>query len=360
MSSGLSEGEYCTSLEDVRDAYRRIRTAVVRTPVLEVAGVEAESLFGGTRMLFKVEALQKTGSFKLRGALNAVIKEIECRNADKDASSQSALQIVTHSSGNHAQAIAFAACLKKQHAVVIMPRSAPVIKKQAVQSLGGELILVDNTLRARREAAQRAVEQRSNAVFIHSSEHPSVIAGQGTVCLELLEQLDELNEDKTSLDVVIIPVGGGGLAAGNAVSVRGVVGRRVKIVLAEPEKLDDAKRSFQEGKRVEHESGNDLESVADALKTTLGENTWRILRDLVDEVVTVSEEEILRATRWAWEKLKVCIEPSAGVGVAVAMSEHFKAKYNLSTGVKTAAVVLCGGNVDIAATVSKMQASGVL
>ena len=187
-------------------------------------------------------------------------------------------------------------------------------------------------------------------VFIHPSEDPRVIAGQGTVCLELLEQVKDV-------DLVIIPVGGGGLASGNVITLRALLGDSVKIILAEPAKLDDAKRSFEARQLLKHAPDNNLDSVADGLKTTLGPNTWPIVRDLVDDVLTVTEAEILRATKLIWERLKVTIEPSAGVGVAVALGDEFNAKY--SVGIQNVGVVLCGGNVDILKIAGKMQAIGL-
>jgi serine racemase len=165
-------------------------------------------------------------------------------------------------------------------------------------------------------------------VFIHPSEDPRVIAGQGTVCLELLQQAKDMG---VKLDVVIIPVGGGGLASGNAVTIR-ALGDDVKIVLAEPAEMDDAKRSFEAGEIVKNSPDNQLNSVADGLKTNLGPNTWPIIRDMVDDILTVTEVEILQATKLVWERLKVTIEPSAGVGVAVALSEAFNSRYPPSEG----------------------------
>jgi len=161
------------------------------------------------------------------------------------------------------------------------------------------------------------------------------------------------------LDAVIIPVGGGGLAAGNAVALRALLGHHVKIILAEPALMDDAKRSKEAGILLKHDSGNKLNSVADGLKTTLGPNTWPIVRDLVDEIITVSEEEILRATKLIWERLKVCIEPSAGVGVAVALGQEFQTKYRLEDGICKVGIVLCGGNVDVLKIAKLMEDRGL-
>ena len=185
-----------------------------------------------------------------------------------------------------------------------------------------------------------------------------MIAGQGTVCVEMLQQIKELGGENEVPDVVIIPVGGGGLASGNAVTLRGALGDAVKIVLAEPEALDDAARSFYAKSLRGHDPANPLDSVADGLKTTLGPNTWPIVRDLVDDIFTVSERQILVATRLVWERLKVAIEPSAGVGVAVAMSEPFQQKYPASDYPRVG-IVLCGGNVDVLKVSAKMVELGI-
>jgi threonine dehydratase len=171
-----------------------------------------------------------------------------------------------------------------------------------------------------------------------------------------LQQVKEMN---VQLHAVIIPVGGGGLASGNIITLRALLGDSIKIILAEPAKLDDAKRSFEAGQLLKHAPDNKLDSVADGLKTTLGLNTWPVVRDMVDDVMTVTEEEILRATKIIWERLKVTIEPSAGVGVAVALSDPFQKKYPVDSGFQNVGVILCGGNVDIVKIASLMHDMGL-
>ena len=241
-------------------------------------------------------------------------------------------------------------------ATIVMPNTAPIVKKNAVQDFGAEIVIVENTNDARKEEAERIVSS-TGAVFIHPSENPKVIAGQGTVCLEFVEQVRELLNGEGDLDAVVIPVGGGGLASGNCISLRGMLGDEVKIILAEPEQLDDAKRSFTEGRLLKHSPDNKLDSVADGLKTTLGPNTWPIVRDFVDDIITVSEKEILLATRLVWERLKVVIEPSAGV--AVAQSLEFNTKYKKSSGINNVGIILCGGNIDILKIASTMKDIGL-
>ena len=343
---------YCISLNDVKDAAKRINGVAHRTPVLTSQSLIIND--DGKKYYFKVEAMQKTGSFKFRGALNAVKSELETFNG-------SSMPVVTHSSGNHAQALALASKLASNEtttvsATIVMPNNAPLVKKAAVQDFGAQIVMVENTNEAREEEADRIVET-TGAVFVHPSEDPRVIAGQGTVCYEFVEQVQEMA--KVNLDAVIIPVGGGGLASGNIICLRGLLGDNVKIILAEPAVLDDAKRSFEAGELLKHDPDNKLNSVADGLKTTLGSNTWPIVRDLVDDIITVSEEEILRATKLVWERLKIAIEPSAGVGVAVARSKEFNDKYTKANGINNVGIILCGGNVDIIEIAGKMKELGM-
>lgn len=361
----VSSSQYCVSFDDVKKAAARIQGIAHRTPVMTSRSIIASSRHDdGKNYFFKVEAMQKTGSFKFRGALNAVTTELEVTGKDdKENGTSSSMLVVTHSSGNHAQALALAAKLasnerKRVEATIVMPNSAPLVKKNAVKDFGATIVMVENTNEARRTEAERIVTS-TGAVFIHPSENPKVIAGQGTVCLEFVRQVQELLNGKGDLDAVIIPVGGGGLASGNCISLRGMLGDKVKIILAEPETLDDTKRSFTEGRLLFHSPENKLDSVADGLKTTLGPNTWPIVRDFVDDVITVSEEEILLATKQVWERLKVVIEPSAGVGVAVAQSLEFNEKYKKSDGINNVGIILCGGNVDVLKIASKMNEIGI-
>jgi len=415
-----STTKYCITLQDVRDAARRIEGIAHVTPVMTSESINERCGGGGNgrrNLFFKVEAMQKTGSFKFRGALNAVrclleerqLQQQQQQQLEEEEESESeqpppVFQIVAHSSGNHAQAVALATKLavqaveradadvdatknggscdsnsdssnkkrkrsarKKQpvvQATIVMPENTTLVKKNAVSAFGGNIVLTANTNQAREEEADRIVVANApNAALVHPSEDPNVIAGQGTVCLELLQQLEEMNEKEgggelIKPDVVIIPVGGGGLASGNTIALRALLGNSVKIVLAEPAMLDDARRSFESKMLLKHHPDNDLDSVADGLRTTLGPNTWPVIRDLVDDVLCVDEKEILLATKLIWERLKVCIEPSSGVGVAVAMSESFQTKYPAEK-FPNVAVVLCGGNVDIVKISAKMHDLGL-
>ena len=348
--------QHCISLQDVYEASRRISSMTHKTPV--VTSESMNELCGdGRSLFFKVEAFQRTGSFKFRGALNAILSLVESKSLqEKD------INVVTHSSGNHAAALSLSAKLASESnnvnikATVVMPETAPQIKIEGVKKYGGEIFLCENTNEAREDTADRLVKELQ-ATFIHSSQNENIIAGQGTTCLEFIEQVKELA--RCDFDAVIIPVGGGGLVAGNTIVLRGLLGQKVKIILAEPERLDDTKRSMEAGKLLGHRVGNKLSSVADGLKTTLGPYTWPILRDLVDDVITISEDDILRATKLAWDQLKICIEPNAGICVAVAMGAEFRERYPAEDGIKNIGIILSGGNTDVIKLTKQMESIGL-
>ena len=386
---------YCINFQDVLNAAKRIDGIAHKTPVLTSTSLNlykhpsslscnstSSKECNRRKIFFKVEAMQRTGSFKFRGAMNATLSmmedhedrprnstDIDTTDIDADISNKNeeGVHLVTHSSGNHAAALALAAKIASEsghiktnvRSTIVMPENAPIIKVNGVKGFGGNIIFVESTNEARESMADQIVKEQS-AEFIHPSEDKRVIAGQGTVCLEFVEQVWYLEGFVDGdLDVVIIPVGGGGLAAGNIIALRGMLGDHVKIVLAEPEEMNDAKRSFESGKLLGHHPDNKLKSVADGLKTTLGPNTWPIVRDLADDIITVSEENILRATKLIWERLKVCIEPSAGVGVAVAYGQEFENKYKVEDGFEKVGIVLCGGNVDVLKIAALMQEKGL-
>lgn len=310
---------YAADLDAVREAAARIAGFVHRTPVMTS---ETLDRVAGRQVYFKCENLQKTGAFKYRGATNAVQKL-------DDASA--AKGVVTHSSGNHAQALALAARVRGVPAYIVMPRTAPLVKKNAVEGYGGIVTLCEPTLEARERTAEE-VAARTGATLISPFDHPDVIAGQGTAALELLE-------DVPDLDAVVAPVGGGGLLSGFCVASRGI-NPGIRVFGAEPLGADDAARSKAAGQRVPVTAPN---SIADGLLTSLGLLTWPIIRDQVEGVVTVSEGQIRDAMRLVWERMKLVIEPSAGVGVAAALADEFRAL----AGVRKVGVVLCGGNVSL-------------
>ena len=306
-------------------ASKRVAPHVHRTPVLTCGCLDAAA---GRRLHFKCEVLQKTGSFKVRGATNAALLL-------KDAASP----LVTHSSGNHAQAIALAAKLLGRDAHVVMPDTAPAVKRAAVAGYGARITLCAPTNAARAEAAAAKCAEVGGS-FVHPSDDPDVIAGQGSVAVEFLEQAP-------FLDALVVPVGGGGLVSGIAVYAKGLR-PDLKIIGAEPALVDDAARSKAAGARLGFASGDVVpNTLADGLKTLLGDNTWPVVRDLVDEIITVDEAEIADATKLVWGRMKLCIEPSAGAGVAAATGAKFRARYPPDA-YPNVGVVLCGGNLDLA------------
>lgn len=303
--------------DDVSDAASRIQPYIHRTPVLTSRTLNK---LAGAEIFLKAENFQKVGAFKARGACNAVFA-LSAEEAQRG--------VATHSSGNHAQAIAYAAGLRVIPAIVVMPEDAPPVKVAAVKDYGAEIVWAGATP-LDRERTLDAVLEQTGAVFIHPSNNFHVIAGQGTAALELLQ-------DVPDLDIVMTPVGGGGLLAGTALSVK-ALSPRARIVGAEPETVDDAARSLRDGCIY---PPTNAYTVADGLRTFLGDINFPIIREHVSEIVTVSEEAIITAMRWIWERLKIIIEPSAAVPVA-AVFEYPNVFHGLQIG-----IILSGGNVDL-------------
>ena len=305
------------NLHDIREAADRIRPHVHRTPVVTCTSIDR---IAGASLYFKCENLQKVGAFKFRGACNAVFSL-----ADDEASRG----VATHSSGNHAAALALAAQMRGVEALIVMPRNAPRVKRAAVAGYGGNVVYCEPTLQAREETLAEEV-QKTGATFVHPYNDHRVIAGQGTAALELLEEVP-------ALDVVMAPVGGGGLLSGTALSVS-ELSPETRIIGAEPEGADDAYRSLQEGRIL---PSVNPKTVADGLLTSLGDLTFPIIKAHVEQIVTVSEEEIIAAMRHVWERMKIIIEPSAAVPVGALLER----KTDLS-GLRVG-VILSGGNVDL-------------
>jgi threonine dehydratase/serine racemase len=310
---------YACTLTDVRAAAERVRGIVHRTPVMTSGTLDRLS---GRRLFFKCENLQKVGAFKYRGATNAVRKLTDA---------EAARGVVTHSSGNHAQALALAARVRGVPAYIVMPRTAPAVKKAAVEGYGGKVTLCEPNLAAREEAAAKLVAE-TGATLIPPFDHPDVIAGQGTAVLELLE-------DVPDLDAVVTPVGGGGLLSGCAIAARELK-PGVRVFGAEPAGADDAARSKAAGQWQPQTAPN---TIADGLLTSTGELTWPVIRDLVDGVFTVNDDEIRAAMRLVWERMKLIVEPSGAVGLAVTLSEAFRAQ----PGAQRVGIVFSGGNVSL-------------
>jgi threonine dehydratase/serine racemase len=326
VRSGLNEvassmAAYAVTLDDIRAASRRIAPLVHRTPVVTCSTLDA---LAGKSLFLKCENFQKVGAFKFRGACNAV--------AQLDPA-KAAQGVVTHSSGNHAQALALAARLREIPAYIVMPRTAPAVKRRAVEGYGGKVYSCEPNLAARETEAARVLDE-TEGTLIPPYDHPHVIAGQGTAALELLEQVSDL-------DALIAPVGGGGLMSGLAVAARGV-NPAIRVFAAEPAGADDAARSFESGKLIPQTGPK---TIADGLLTSLGELTWPILRDHLEQIITVSDEAIVTAMRLVWERAKIIIEPSSAVPVAAVLSDEFKK----IKGINRVGIVLSGGNVDLEA-----------
>jgi threonine dehydratase/serine racemase len=311
--------EHAPDFDAVQAAARRIAGVVHRTPVVTCRALDR---MAGRKLFFKCEHLQKTGAFKFRGASNAVMKlpdEIARRG------------VVTHSSGNHAGALALAAHMRNITAHIVMPRNASPVKKRAAQGYGARTVECEPTQKAR-ESAAAAVVSGTGATLIPPYDHADVIAGQGTAALELFES-------EPSLDAVVAPVGGGGLISGTSIAARGAA-PRVRVFAAEPEGADDAARSKALGRRIVEQTPS---TIADGLRTCLGELTWPIVRDHVERVVTVSDAEIVAAMRLLWERAKLLVEPSSAVALAAVLTDEFRA----IGGLDRVGIVLSGGNVDL-------------
>ena len=312
---------YAATLEDIRAAATRIAGKAHRTPVVTCRSLDELS---GRRLFFKCENLQRVGAFKFRGALNAVMKL---------SPEQRAPGVVTHSSGNHAQAVALAAQMAGIPAHIVMPSNAPEVKRRAVVGYGARIITCAPTTAAR-EATAEEVRRETGATLIPPYDHPDVIAGQGTVALELLAQVPHL-------DAIIAPVGGGGLLSGVTLCAR-ELSPGLPIFAAEPEGADDAARSKAAGELLPQTAPN---TIADGLRTGLGALTWPVVRDLVAEVLVVEEQAIAHAMRLVFERMKTVIEPSAAVPLAAVLSGRLDHRPELHR----IGLIFSGGNVDLSA-----------
>jgi threonine dehydratase len=305
------------TLADIRRAAERIKPYAHRTPVLTSTALDQMT---GARLFFKCENFQKVGAFKIRGATNAVFSL-----TDEEA----ARGVATHSSGNHAAALALAARWRGVKSFVVMPENAPAIKRAAVAGYGAEIFPCAPTLQAREERLAEVVA-RTGATFIHPYNDARVIAGQGTAALELCEDVPDLH-------VVMAPVGGGGLLSGTALAVAGVA-PRARVIAGEPQAADDAWRSLQAGRIIPL---GHTDTVADGLRTSLGELTFAIIQKHVAQIVTVSEADIVAAMRVVWERMKIVVEPSGVVPLAALLSRRI----NLAG--QRVGIILSGGNVDL-------------
>jgi len=310
---------YATSMNDVIAASKRIEGHGHRTPVLTNKTIDKLS---GKKIFFKCENFQKIGAFKFRGGWNA-ISSLNEEEAMKG--------VCTHSSGNHAQAVAYAAAKRNIPAYIVMPENAPKVKLEAVEGYNAKITLCEPTLKARRDTLDE-IAKRTGARIVHPFNDPKVIAGQGTAALELIEEVKEL-------DAICAPIGGGGLMSGTCIAPKSML-PDVKLFGAEPKGADDAYRSLKEGKLLPQENPN---TICDGLLTSMGENTWNILKDHLDDIITVSDEEVITAMKLVWERMKIIIEPSCATPLAAILTPEFKKLKDI----ESVGIILTGGNVDI-------------
>lgn len=308
---------YIPTLSDMNDAHARIKPHIHRTPVLTSRFINS---LAGAELFFKCENLQKAGAFKARGASNAVFGLSD---------DQAAKGVATHSSGNHGTCLAYAAGRRGIPCTVVMPRTAPQAKKDAVRGYGARVVECEPSTSSR-EAVFAEVVATTGAEFVHPYNDARVIAGQATCSKELLEQV-------TGLDAVIAPIGGGGMVSGTCLTLSNLA-PRIKIYAAEPEQADDACRSFKAGHIIADDAPN---TVADGLKVPLKELTWHFVRNHVTDVLTVSEEEIVDAMKLIWKRMKIVMEPSSAVPLATILKNK-----DLFAG-KRIGVIITGGNVDL-------------
>ncbi len=305
------------TINDIREAAVRIKSYAHRTPVLTNESLNQQV---GAQVFLKCENLQKVGAFKFRGACNAVYSL-----SDEEA----ARGVCTHSSGNHAAALALAARMRGIPAYIVMPNNAPSVKKNAVAGYGGLITFCEPTLEARESTLDR-IRRDTGATVVHPYNDERVIAGQGTAALELLE-------DVPDLDVIITPVGGGGLLSGTSIAAKGIR-KEIRVIAGEPEMADDAFRSLKAGEII---PSTNPKTIADGLLTSLGTLTFPIIQKNVEQIVTVNEVEIIASMKFIWERAKIIIEPSSAVAIGVLWEK----KIDLSK--LKVGVIISGGNVDL-------------
>jgi threonine dehydratase len=305
------------SFEDIKAAHGRIAPFIHRTPVLTSELVDR---IAGCTVFFKCENFQKVGAFKYRGATNAVLLLTE-REAEKG--------VATHSSGNHAAALALAARHRGIPAYIVMPSNSPEVKINAVKGYGGIITFCEPTLEARETTLEKVVAE-TGATFIHPYDNPRIIAGQGTACKELLEKVPDL-------DIVVAPVGGGGLLSGTLIAARHIK-PSLKLYAAEPLGANDAWQSFKAGQLIPQTNPR---TIADGLRTSLSELTFSIIQKNCNDILCVSEESIIHSMRIVWERMKIIIEPSAAVPFAAVLDNP-----DLFAGKKTG-IIISGGNAEL-------------
>jgi threonine dehydratase len=304
-------------LEKVEEAYNGIKREINLTPVVTSTTLNK---IVEANCYFKMENYQRTGSFKIRGALNAVT------NLSEENKSRG---VTTHSSGNFAQALSLASTMAKVKATVVMPENAPKIKVDATKGYGAEVVFCGTKTGDREEATQELID-KFGYTLIHSSNDMDIIYGQSTATYELIKEVGDL-------DYVFAPCGGGGLLSGTAIAAKSLC-PEAKVIGVEPKNADDAFRSFRDGKIY---PSINPDTIADGLKTSLGSHTFRVIRKYVDEIITVSEEEIIEAMEFLWSRMKHVVEPSGAVSLAGVLSNKINIKQ------KKVGIIISGGNIDL-------------
>ncbi|KAG4391562.1 hypothetical protein GLYMA_05G206600v4 [Glycine max] len=338
--SQITKGKYAADISSIKEAHARIKSLVHKTPLLSSSSLNAMS---GRKLYFKCECLQKgrkddntlpcvvysvaiSGAFKFRGACNAVFSL-----NDEDASKG----VVTHSSGNHAAALALAAKLRGIPSYIVIPKNAPTCKIENVKRYGGQVVWSEASVQSREEIANK-VWQESGAIFIHPYNDGRILSGQGTISLEILEQAPQI-------DTLVVPISGGGLISGIALAAKSI-NPAIRIFAAEPKGADDAAQSKAAGRIIRLPETN---TIADGLRAFLGDFTWPVVRDLVEEIITVEDSEIIKAMKLCFEILKVVVEPSGAIGLAAVLSDTFQ-KNPAWKDCNHIGIVVSGGNVDLA------------
>ena len=307
------------TLETIRRAHQRILPYIHHTPVLTCAAIDDRV---GAQLFFKCENFQKTGAFKMRGASNAVFT-LDPAQAEGG--------VVTHSSGNHGAALSLAAHNRGVPASIVMPSNASAVKQAAVRAYGGKIAFCEPTLEARETTASE-IQQQTGATLIHPYNDYSMIEGHGTALVELLEEISDL-------EIIMVPTSGGGLLSGTLIAAKSLR-RDVQVIGAEPAEADDAYRSWKAGELIPLQA---TQTIADGLRTSLGDKTFPIINELVDAMVLASEQAIIEAMRLVMERMKIVIEPSAAVPLAALLEEQ------VDVSGRRVGIILSGGNVDLSA-----------
>ncbi|MFX1280377.1 MAG: pyridoxal-phosphate dependent enzyme [Promethearchaeota archaeon] len=305
------------SFEEIEEAFSSIQHIVNKTPVMTSRTLDSRLK---ANIFFKCENFQRVGAFKFRGAYYAI------SSLSKEKKKKG---VITHSSGNHAQAVSLAASLLGIHATIVMPKGAPKNKINATKDYGSQIIFCENTLESRIQTTEKLIQEH-NYTLIHPYDNDDVISGQGTAALELIKEVG-------NLDMIIAPLGGGGLLSGTALSTKNLCPNAL-VIGVEPSIADDAYRSIQAGYII---PSTYPDTIADGLRTSICERTFKIIQNLVDQVVTVSENAIIDAMKFLWERMKIIVEPSGAVPLAALLEKKIDVK-NIKVG-----IIVSGGNIDI-------------